>query len=110
MASSLHPEIIERLQENDGKKTGRAGLIALKEEHRNGPDRDELESPLAPRVVLGAFATTSAAKRSAPAVRVDVDEDFTAALGQPWVSVREPLLLFDGYENGPELHLVRCAE
>ena len=81
---------------------------AVEEEHRNGPQRDELEPPLTQGVVLGTFATALAADRSATAVGMDVDQDFAAIVSEAGVAVNETLLLFDAVEDSPELHLVRC--
>lgn len=48
---------------------------AVQEEHRNRPQRNKLESPLAKRVVAWALATTTAANRTATAVSAKLDKE-----------------------------------
>ncbi len=85
----------------DGHAAARAvdASHAVQQEHRNGPQWDELESPLAQRVVLVAFATALAADRSAPPVSPDVNEDFVALFSQTGVAVNETFLLSDAVED-----------
>jgi len=93
----------------DGHAATRAvdAAHAVQEEHRNGPERDEFESSLAERVVPRALLAAPATDRPTAAVRMDVDQDFTAAACETWVTVDETLLLFDAVEDSLELHLVR---
>jgi hypothetical protein len=94
----------------DGHAAARAidASHASQEEHRNGPQRDELESPLAQRILLGAFTTALTADLSAPTVGLDVDRDFAAVVGETSVAVNEALLLFNAVEDSLDFHLVRC--
>ncbi len=94
----------------DGDTTARATNAphTVEEEHGNRPQRDELEPSLTKRIVSWAFAAATAANRPAPAVRVDLDEDFTTVLGKTGATVDETLLLFDAVEDSLELHLVCC--
>ena len=94
----------------DGHAAARAidASHAVQEEHRKGPQRDELESPLAQRVVLGPLRPHLLQTGRPRPMGLDVDKDFAAVVGETSVAVNETLLLFNAAEDSPELHLVRC--
>src|SRR5690606_27751683 len=78
-------------------------------EHRDGPQRYELESPLGQRVVARPLAGAPAANGPRADVGTQGNENRTAFRVPDGLVVNKALLLFDVVEDSLELHLVRWA-